>query len=231
MAESRERVSHGATTYRCVASTADKTVLLLDMFGVIITEGHLVSNRLSKLFPDVSLTEQREAYYAYEKDEISRSEFWARIGGVGSVKEHERLFFSGLKIDEGFYEVVEFVASVLRLAVLSNMPSDWKEPILDMGIGPYLEECFVSGDERLAKPRPEFFRIACARLNVDPERVVFVDDNHENLAIAHELGMTTVWVDRANVGSATVGSEADYRVEHLGQMRPVLESILDTVRS
>ena len=48
----------------------------------------------------------------------------------------------------------------------------------------------VSGEERLAKPDPAIFALACDRAAFEPARTVFVDDSAANIAAAGSLGLT-----------------------------------------
>ncbi len=48
----------------------------------------------------------------------------------------------------------------------------------------------VSGAERLAKPDPAIFRLACRRAGFEPARTVFVDDSPANVAAARGIGLT-----------------------------------------
>lgn len=47
----------------------------------------------------------------------------------------------------------------------------------------------------LRKPDPRIYELACARLEVDPSRVVYLDDLGINLKPARALGMTTIKVE------------------------------------
>ena len=51
-----------------------------------------------------------------------------------------------------------------------------------------------SSKEGVRKPDPRIYRLACERLNVTPDRTVFLDDLGINLRSARELGMTTIKV-------------------------------------
>jgi HAD superfamily hydrolase (TIGR01509 family) len=46
----------------------------------------------------------------------------------------------------------------------------------------------VSGVERIAKPDPEIYRLAAQRFGHDPERMLFIDDNRDNVEAARALG-------------------------------------------
>ena len=56
-------------------------------------------------------------------------------------------------------------------------------PVLD-----HMRDIVVSGTERLIKPDPAIFRLAAARFGHDPARMLFVDDNADNIAAARALG-------------------------------------------
>ncbi len=51
-----------------------------------------------------------------------------------------------------------------------------------------------SSIEGMRKPDPRIYRIACERLDVTPERTVFLDDLGINLKPARAMGMTTIKV-------------------------------------
>jgi len=46
----------------------------------------------------------------------------------------------------------------------------------------------------IRKPEPEFYRIACNMLDVEPSQAVFLDDLGVNLKPARAMGMTTIKV-------------------------------------
>ena len=52
------------------------------------------------------------------------------------------------------------------------------------------------------KPDPEFYRLACEALGVQPDEAVFLDDLGINLKPARQLGMTTIKVEDPAVAIA-----------------------------
>ena len=50
----------------------------------------------------------------------------------------------------------------------------------------------VSGEEKVAKPDPQIFRILIKRYEIDPHRAVFIDDTEKNVAVAKGLGFTGI---------------------------------------
>jgi len=50
------------------------------------------------------------------------------------------------------------------------------------------EDIVVSGRENLVKPDPAIFELAQRRFGLEPEAMLFIDDNEANIAAARNLG-------------------------------------------
>ena len=78
----------------------------------------------------------------------------------------------------------------IRTGLISN---SWGSAIYDPA---ELEGLFdtkvISGEVGMHKPQPAIYLLAAERLDVAPERCVFVDDLRENVAGAEAVGMTAV---------------------------------------
>jgi 2-haloacid dehalogenase len=59
--------------------------------------------------------------------------------------------------------------------------AEW--PALDV-----FRDVVVSGVERIAKPDPAIYRLAAERFGHAPERMLFIDDNRDNIEAARALG-------------------------------------------
>lgn len=88
-------------------------------------------------------------------------------------------------------------ASGLKQACLTNnffrfddaQAARARSPIMDLF--DVVVESSVIG---VRKPEPEFYRIACSELDVEPSEAVMLDDLGVNLKPAREMGMTTIKV-------------------------------------
>ncbi|MFJ9388838.1 HAD family hydrolase [Nocardioides sp. NPDC101246] len=66
-----------------------------------------------------------------------------------------------------------------------------------------------SFDLGAAKPEPEFFRRAAARIGADPREIVFVDDKATNVASARSIGMAAVhWTFESHAEASVAGTDA-----------------------
>jgi len=90
-----------------------------------------------------------------------------------------------------------------RLAIVSNSTSEAAvRRILDrVGILRYFERVVSSGSEGVAKPDPEIFRRALARLQVKPQEALYVGNLPRTDAIAaRSAGLHSVWLHRDGTG-------------------------------
>jgi len=81
-------------------------------------------------------------------------------------------------------------AAGIRTGVLSN---SWGvDTYPDALMERFFDDVVISAAVGLRKPDPAIWHLACDRLDVAPDRCVFVDDLQRNLDVASSLGMATV---------------------------------------
>lgn len=62
-----------------------------------------------------------------------------------------------------------------------------KYPVFDL-----LDGIVVSGEEKVAKPDPQIFRILMQRYHINPSDAVFIDDNMPNIEAAKQVGLQAI---------------------------------------
>jgi FMN phosphatase YigB (HAD superfamily) len=81
----------------------------------------------------------------------------------------------------------------LRIGVLANQPASALEDLNRTGLGPLLDDIWLSGVIGLSKPDPLFFQAALGAWKIPPERVAYVGDRLDyDVAPAKRLGMYAV---------------------------------------
>jgi len=60
---------------------------------------------------------------------------------------------------------------------------------------PYFEKIFPSNEIGYRKPEHNAYRFVLDYLQLSPEEIVFLDDNHENILAAEKVGMKVVQVE------------------------------------
>jgi putative hydrolase of the HAD superfamily len=124
-------------------------------------------------------------------------------------------------LDETLLELLAARSSTTAAAVVSNNGADIRqvwEAAFD--INTVVDLLVISGEERVAKPSADIYRIACGRLGVPPQRCVFVDDTEEHVAAASELGMRAIQHSAERPAYAAI----ELAVDSLGTREPGLSS-------
>lgn len=98
-------------------------------------------------------------------------------------------------------ELVRALRPAYRLAVLSNADRTLRRRLREgLPVHDLFEDIVCSAEVGLAKPEPEIYALACARLRLPPPACVFVDDHELNVRAAEEAGLRAVLyrVDRGD---------------------------------
>ena len=101
-------------------------------------------------------------------------------------------------------------AAGLRVYAISNWSADTFSvahamvPELSL-----FDDRVISGEERMVKPDPEIFLLACRRFGVEPHEVLFVDDRPENVEAARAVGMTGIQFTGADALRRTLEDLSD----------------------
>jgi putative hydrolase of the HAD superfamily len=129
-----------------------------------------------------------------EMGNSSEEEFEAEFGRLLGLEKPEGLIdsmFEGMKPEPAMVEAVrEIRAGGIKTGMLSN---SWSVDHYDLDLlAELFDDVVISAEVRLHKPQPEIYRLAAERLEVEPERCLFVDDLRENCDGAEAVGMTAI---------------------------------------
>jgi putative hydrolase of the HAD superfamily len=80
------------------------------------------------------------------------------------------------------------------------------------------------------KPQPEAYERIVADIGIDPTTAVLFEDMAVNLAPAHALGMTTVWLSNGSVWSDQGPGDASGTTDHIHHTIDDLGNFLQTIR-
>jgi putative hydrolase of the HAD superfamily len=138
---------------------------------------------------------------AYDLAEFDTPGYWRQVGrGLGrdysdaEISELARLDrASWLRLQPGTVALIEDLrASGRPLALLSNAPGELADAIGRLPMASYFGHLIFSCELKLAKPDPECYKSALARLGASAEEVIFIDDRSENVTAAAALGLQSV---------------------------------------
>jgi HAD superfamily hydrolase (TIGR01509 family) len=112
-----------------------------------------------------------------------------------------------------------------RTGLLSNThwPRDWHEArLVDDGLSELLDASVFTSDLEYRKPHPAAFGAVLEKLDVAPDRAVFVGDRmHDDMFGAASVGMRTIWI--RNQSSMSWDVEPDAVVDSLAEVVGVVE--------
>jgi FMN phosphatase YigB (HAD superfamily) len=86
------------------------------------------------------------------------------------------------------------ISKLVPVGLLTNLFYGMHDELLrrgDIPNAPYLASV-VSCDVKVAKPDQGIFKIAEERINISPDRILFIDDNAENIAVANRRHWQTL---------------------------------------
>lgn len=185
--------------------------LLLDFGGVVIkTPFELLDGVGSPPWFGPFDPESDELWQRMQSGSITERQYWELrsrelFDDADPVATLMRTVFDRPEYEVVRPEIVHLLDHVARPAALTNdlarfHDAEW---IARMPIVGRFEPLIDLSFEGVLKPAPEAFLLACERLRLDPEDVLFVDDQPGNVAGARSVGMKTVWFDVTDPGSST----------------------------
>lgn len=108
----------------------------------------------------------------------------------------------------------------IRLAVVSNRTKSYQEQLDAMGLAGYFEFSLAAGELDTWKPEPEIFYHAIRRMDVTPERTIYVGDNYYADVIgAERAGIHPVLLDPEGLFPEAACSV----ISSLGVLKDILE--------
>lgn len=150
---------------------------------------------------------------AYDLAELDAPGYWRQVGaslGRGysdaEISELTRLDRAAwLRLQTGTVALIEDLAAAGQpLALLSNAPDELAEAITGLPVAAHFGHLIFSCQLKSAKPDPECYDRALARMGARAGEVIFVDDRSENVAAAAALGLRSVQFAGASSARAAV---------------------------
>jgi putative hydrolase of the HAD superfamily len=150
---------------------------------------------------------------AYDLAELDAPGYWRQVGASlgraysdAEISELTRLDRAAwLRLQPGTVALIEELAAAGQpLAMLSNAPDELAEAISGLPVAARFGHLIFSCQLKSAKPDPECYDRALARMGARADEVIFVDDRSENVVAAAALGLQSVQFTSASSARAAV---------------------------
>ncbi len=134
-----------------------------------------------------------------QKGVISVQQHWINLATrlEYSPQEVERLveeFFAHDMLDLDLLDYIRSLHRHYKTALLSNAWDDLRRVITERWhFEDAFDELIISAEVGLVKPDPRIFELAVARLGVEADQAVFIDDMQLNVEGARRVGLQGVW--------------------------------------
>ena len=201
----------------------NQPAVVFDFMGVVFKEGMVLSNLLVPMFrPSIPHKEIRRRYRDFVIGAIGSDEFWA--GMVSDVRQAEKAYLDRFELADGF-EIVFDLKQRYQLAVLSEIPAEWGNYLVrKFELERVFDIMVLSGQVGVTKPDLRIFLMVVEKLGRE-RTYTLIDDNHENLAVASNLGWRTIWMRNHSPRSQRPGFNPDVTIDGLGELKALfLES-------
>ena len=157
--------------------------IIFDFGGVIALQKGLY---YVPIFPDT------EMWHQAESGEIPEDDFWRKLEEYYHKSEDEILQML-LGEREPNIPLLGFLKSKkpqMKFGFINNGLSKLTEKLIDeWKLGDVFDTMVISSKEKLSKPDPKIFLLACERLGVKPEECIYVGRKENYVNIAQSLGM------------------------------------------
>lgn len=168
-----------------------KEAFIFDFFDVIYQDP------LKKWSKDHSIAYEdgiSDIAFRLDTGAISYQQYLAELAALNSqTVEQLEAEFAEAKLNQEMVDFIKHLKQDYRIGLLSNTNHEEIDPIFKRYNLPSLfHEIVISSDTGLAKPDPAIYKILLAKLHVQPETVIYIDDSPKNVTTAINLSMNGI---------------------------------------
>lgn len=175
--------------------------VIFDCFGVLYIDN---KTSLLAVVPFESRTELDDIFTGNNYGFFGRAEYLRRVSEVvgmtvdevAEYMAHEHRLNTQLTL-----LITEQLKAEYNIGLLSNIGRDWIHDFFDRHqMHELFDAVVLSGEEGIAKPNPEIFRLMAERLGLDPSECLMIDDIAANCEGAEIAGMQAIhYLDNAQL--------------------------------
>jgi putative hydrolase of the HAD superfamily len=133
-----------------------------------------------------------------QRGEISKAELWEQVRRQLRLAPEElpavqEQFFAGDRLDAILVDYISSLRPRFLTGIISNANRDFRRDLTELWeISSCFDDILLSAEVGVMKPAAQIFWMALARLSIQPQEAVFLDDFVENVAGAQAVGMRAI---------------------------------------
>ena len=172
--------------------------IIFDVFGVLLSKGFnssakSLSNILGKRIEEIKPVYERWEI-PFDLGNLSEERFWQLIQQDLNTDVNWELLNKTVLDSyyplKGTIELLQKHSNMTDVYLLSNTRREWFESLDNkFNITKFVKKAFLSYQSGLLKPDLECYLYVIRELSIQPDRIIFLDDNEENVRAALSLGI------------------------------------------
>lgn len=176
--------------------------VIFDLGGVLFTNGtkQFVKDISDKYNLEPELVKEvmdGDIGSQYREAKITRDEFWElaleKLNIPESIDALEEQWISEYELIQGTEDIILELANKYKVYYLSDNVRERVNKINDKyNFLQWFEDGIFSHEVGVRKPRPEIYKKALEKAQVEPNEAVFIDDKESALEPAKEMGITSI---------------------------------------
>ena len=194
----------------------DISVVIFDLYSTLIYL-QTKTKPYAKLFCELQLKTPRELRrarrIALTEDFDNLGQFVKRINpdiklDLSSYEvEFEKERVSALLYSESKRVLRKLKNKEIKLGLISNLASPYKQPFFDLELDNYFDEVLFSCEAGLKKPDPLIYKMMASKFKINPSRALMVGDNiFADVNGPKSIGMNVLHLDRKNESSNSIST-------------------------
>jgi FMN phosphatase YigB (HAD superfamily) len=202
--------------------------IAFDLMGVIFKEAHIVRNILYPMLADKYQYDfVKDKYIKYNKGEISNKEFWKFffLDDFQKAKKFEKKYLDAFKLDDNFFEIIDYLKVNYSLGVISNLPKEWGDYLIyKHNLTRFFNPIIISGVYNIMKPDLAIFNLFVKLSKYTFSETLFIDDKISALLAAKKLGMNTVLLNKeiSDLSEIEKKESIDYFIKEFNGLKKIL---------
>lgn len=112
--------------------------------------------------------------------------------------------------------------------IVTNKPERFTTPLMQaLNLTPASSSTICPDQVQEKKPHPESLLLACREIGVDPADCIYVGDHQRDIEAGRRAGMTTIAASYGYIDDDEnlADWQSDHRVDHAGEIQPLLEQL------
>lgn len=177
--------------------------LIFDLYGTLVTTGGgwRAYRELINSLPPWKWSRARRVALTQPLPSVSHMHAMFEPRRGPRVEQLEQLVLDGLAQVECYADSIPTLerarAEGLRIALLSNLATPYKQPVFELGLAQHFDLLVFSCDVGMAKPERKIFVHTSRELGLDPGELVMIGDSRrDDIRGARKAGIRALQIDR-----------------------------------